>query len=193
VATMVWGVLGLAACGDRTSLTADAGAPTPTAEAGTSTPVECVAAPSTARAPRFHRACPEVCPPDFATNTPEPCAADGTCFLGYRCTGGLCTIDQCLASTDCDAGAICTCTAANPTWGSNRCSPGQCQLDSDCGDGGFCSPSADSTCAAVPQRTWRCHTANDECLDDADCDGGLCRFAPETGAWACAAITRCGG
>ena len=181
MSAILFALTAIAACGTRSALDDSAAVITDT----------CAAASAT-RAPKFHRACPASCSPNF-TSARDTCTVDADCTDAHRCSNGQCTFDECLAPADCKGGKICTCATANPTWGANVCSPARCHSDSDCGSGGFCSPSPDSTCVSLSARTWRCHTANDSCLDDSDCAGGVCLFAQETGAWTCAVASHCGG
>lgn len=167
------------------------------------------------REPLVHRATAGACPTTRAaancnvSTGGASCAADSECTGGTngRCVGNShdgcsCSYDTCSTDGDCTADQLCAC---RNDWhygpdGPNVCLPSNCRVDADCGVGGYCSPSLDPGCGAYFGVTlWRCHTAKDKCVDDADCtnlDGGygapFCGYSPELGYWACS-TTQCVG
>jgi len=127
------------------------------------------------------------------------CLEHGDCTDGQngRCVGNghdgwYCTYDQCRADADCggDGGGACQCGGG---WRSdhNVCLGGDCQVDADCGADGFCSPTFGDCGSYSGFVEYRCHTADDECVDDADCGGEgdwgpYCAYNPAAGRWMCA-------
>lgn len=114
-------------------------------------------------------------PPDGAG-----CKSDDQCTAGKngRClrTGlgfAECTYDECVADADCGAGGFCNCRGEGATT-ANRCVVGSdCRTDADCG-GPFCSPSlTPGGCGgtSLALQGFFCHSARDECIDNADCAG----------------------
>ena len=159
--------------------------------------------PPTVRVPLKHR--PERIECDDlrrAGSTPEEggapagCQADDDCADGAngRCTGNghdgwRCSYDRCFADADCDG--VCECGGGFRS-DNNVCLGGDCQVDSDCGPNGFCSPSFGDCGAYTDVVAYYCHTPEDECVDDADCEGEsqfgfapYCAFNPGAGRWAC--------
>jgi hypothetical protein len=158
-----------------------------------------------------HRATGSTC----ASSTLRPCTTDMDCAgIGFgqpgppvTCVdspaGKVCGADQCATDADCAPGSACVCLAdvvirppGNGSGGlrpySNQCLPADCRVDSDCGDHGACSPTKNLYCS-VTIIGYQCHTCEDSCVDDADCEqGSYCVFAPEVGKWACTAGT-CAG
>lgn len=162
------------------------------------------------RVPRQHRATRETCPAERPSSTcegpmsgpPSTCRVDGDCAMGTngRCVGNphdgcRCNYDQCRDDGTCTAGGPCACRLANRgASGANICLPGNCQVDADCGANGFCSPTYGSCGDYGGVVGYRCHTPQDECIDDEDCatqDAGFlgqrpyCMFTPEVGRWRC--------
>lgn len=156
------------------------------------------------RVPKQHRpmavTCPMDRPPGSMTGTgTSACKTDGDCTDGSkgkngRCTpsriGSICTYDTCFADGEC-GGKVCQCrapaTAASAD--TNHClGEGDCRTDADCG-GGYCSPSFGSCGSYSGTIAYYCHTAKDECIDDADCAGtmmpGYCAYNKPTGSWQC--------
>lgn len=176
-------------------------------------PVDLRPAPS--RTPLVHRpsavACPTTRGPGTCQSTPlggGMCKADSECTTGRnpRCSGNAhdgcnCYSDACVVDGDCDAGKLCDCRVAWREGGDppNRCLPGNCRVDADCGAKGFCSPSFGGCGAYEGVTGWFCHTADDDCTNDDECqqlDGGFgppyCGYRPEIGHWTCA-VTQCAG
>src|ERR1700690_2869896 len=165
--------------------------------------VQCSNAPVTTHTfPIQHRAvsasCPTTRPPgitssDGGSPIGSSCTTDADCTQGTngRCgpqggniSGDSCTYDLCFTDTDCSTGNACLCNARG-----NNCLPENCRTDSDCAGLG-CSPTSSPTCGPAYGTTgFYCHTANDECVDDADCnEGGLngyCAYQMQVGHWAC--------
>ena len=100
--------------------------------------------------------------------------------------GSGCTYDQCATDSDCGAMAICTCGGGSDACSRNGCEYAECRTDADCGAGLYCSR---SPFCGSGDGTYKCHTPDDECADDADCpwDGGYppphCRY--DSGHWRC--------
>ncbi|MGE0788902.1 MAG: hypothetical protein AB7S26_24730 [Sandaracinaceae bacterium] len=160
--------------------------------------------------PVEHRASGSACPMDrpagFATMDAPGCTADSDCTDGMngRCNqsrfDNVCSYDQCFADADCGTGA-CLCRGAAGgvgAYGTNACIGGDCRVDSDCGPGGFCSPSLGDCGDYSGIQSFHCHTCDDECTDDDDCDapgtpgGGYCAYNPLVGHWACS-YQQCAG
>lgn len=162
------------------------------------------------RVPRVHRASRETCsptrPPSSCDNlgggAPNMCSADSECTEGTngRCVGNphdgcRCNYDVCASDTDCTTGGPCACRlATRGASGANVCLGGNCQIDADCGAGGYCSPTFGSCGDYSGVVGYRCHTPQDECVDDEDCAGAdagflgqrpYCMYAPEVGRWRC--------
>ena len=121
--------------------------------------------------------------------------SNGRCVSGRG--GPSCSYDECFDDSTC-LGKVCLCRPEGEVTASvqaHHClSQGNCRTDGDCGTGGTCSPSF-STCGSYTGVVaYYCHTPQDSCLDDADCqsaDGGLgsigyCKFSPEGSKWICA-------
>lgn len=165
-----------------------------------------------ARVPVAHRASAAACPSERppascdpgGSPAPNECRADSDCTMGTngRCTGNPhdgcnCTYDRCTADSDCTAGGPCACRVSSRGGsGSNVCMPGNCRTDGDCGPCGFCSPTLGACGDYTGVQGFYCHTPEDECTDDADCetvlDGGFlgqrpyCRYDPMRAHWRCA-------
>lgn len=164
----------------------------------TPTPSSSTAAP--ARAAVSHRAtagaCPAVVPPPGYVNTPAAklggaysCNKDSDCGgTNARChrgprMGTYCTSDACVSDTDCGPGKVCECGTGN------QCLPANCHVDADCG-GRSCSPTAAETCGNMSGTVgYYCHTAKDDCVDDAECTtaaaAGRCTYKPTAAHWTC--------
>jgi len=125
--------------------------------------------------------------------------ANGRCtqtFGPYDGLQAVCTADQCFSDGDCPAQRVCDCRGSllnTDTSASHRCLPlGNCRVDSDCGPGGYCSPSLDVNCGSgMGVRGYFCHTPNDDCIDDNECQKsattgeGYCAFDPLAKRWVC--------
>lgn len=194
----------LSACSSTVSAPADV--PIPTDTAHTDVPAQDVPSP---RVPRRHRATREACPSERPPATctsggaPAACSADSDCTMGTngRCVGNphdgcRCNYDACREDAMCTTGGPCACRlATRGASGANVCLPGNCQIDADCGPGGYCSPTFGSCGDYSGVVGYRCHTPQDECVDDEDCagqDAGFlgqrpyCMFVQEVGRWRCA-------
>jgi hypothetical protein len=160
------------------------------------------------RVPRQHRATRAACPADRPSSTcmgggaPAACATDGDCTMGRngRCVGNphdgcRCNYDQCSDDSACTTGGPCACRlSTRGASGANVCLAGNCQVDADCGAGGYCSPTFGSCGDYSGVVGYRCHTPQDECVDDEDCAGAdagflgqrpYCMYASEVGHWRC--------
>ena len=157
------------------------------------------AAQCQAMAPRGTTPCSGDCPTTgsgqtFACNDDAECDAG----VGGRCTeaccfaNSACTYDQCTFDSDCPADQTCAChgsTYLSP-WGST-CVPSDCRVDADCGSGCDCSPSQQAGCLGC--LSYHCHTPQDLCLNDSDCqpppgEAGFCVYASDAGLWECTQI-----
>jgi hypothetical protein len=152
------------------------------------------------RVPVNHRPDDSQCQKPAATGNctlqQASCTQDSQCTSGTngRCVqtmGGaltcLCTYDTCVHDSDCPAGKLCACHGSAYTGGTgNTCIDGNCRVDADCGAGKYCSPShGTSGCGGVTG--YYCHTAQDQCIDDADCGGGVnvCAWSASSNRWTC--------
>ena len=135
--------------------------------------------------------------------------------IGPASCGTTCSYDACATDADCPSNEPCECRTSPSDSTANVClTSGNCRVDGDCGPGGYCSPSqleafcfcpsaalcadGSSSCYAdnvqVPcvcgdscGHGYFCHTANDTCLDDADCGGdGTCNYDTVDRRWSCA-------
>jgi hypothetical protein len=138
--------------------------------------------------PAAHREAPLACNTDrgalpIPTPSPSPTCTGLNAFrcvtpggIGDRCVSDTCATDDDCSATDQRPG-VCVC---NSNCGRNACFFGNCAVDSDCGSGRYCSFSSGRvTCTAG----YYCHTANDECADDADCNGDVCYYGGDH--WKC--------
>ena len=64
---------------------------------------------------------------------------------------------------------ICVCVAGTGACIRNFCQQAACRTDADCGAGGYCSLSPNYP--SLSDSTYVCHTPDDECIDDSDCNG----------------------
>ncbi len=195
-----------AACGSiettgTTSSTSGAGGSAETTSSTTGT-----GGATPGKVPMNHRASAAPC--DAPRQAFDQGDAAGKCLKDVDCATGLngrcvaflgkpsfCSYDDCAADTGCGSASVCDCrNGAN--FSANTCFHGNCQVDADCGAGGYCSPSAvgiDFFCnTGVQQGSYGyfCHTAADECVDDADCGNtpmgqGVCLLQPDKARWAC--------
>ncbi|HEY1532521.1 MAG TPA: hypothetical protein VGF76_00840 [Polyangiaceae bacterium] len=165
--------------------------------------------PDALRAPVNHRESDARCPTARVAVHPTPfdchdactlfrCTQDSDCTLGKngRCgsepdgVGFVCSYDECSSDSDCANGARCECRPSADSATPNVCTPlSNCSFDAQCGSAGYCSPSQNlQWCGSFHA----CHTAEDTCIDDADCasslSGGLpdtCNFDNAKQHWAC--------
>jgi len=146
---------------------------------------------------------PHVPPPTDGDETYVLCRSHADCTEGEngRCVGNghdgwRCTYDDCFADADCPGAdgkrALCECEGLGVVSSGNACLDVECRVDGDCGAGGYCSPSLGACGNYFGIAGYFCHTKQDECLDDADCnpDGstsgvGYCAFMQTTGRWQC--------
>lgn len=153
--------------------------------------------------PTDHRSEAVACSQERA---PGSASVVGDCTEDSECTDGMngrcispnvvgplgrsgCSYDTCFGDSDCRA-KPCRCRQSATSSAPNYClTDSNCQLDSDCGPGGFCSPSllnVDSSIAGTASSGsglaafgYFCHTPQDLCLNDSDCDQYRC--LPEEG------------
>jgi hypothetical protein len=128
------------------------------------------------------------------------CPATSDAGVNGRCTPSeeqgpaigcpSCQYDQCATDSECGAGSVCACGGSASTGRyPNGCLAGNCQVDSDCGPGGFCSP--DVGFCGEGTVGYYCHTAGDQCHNDADCQndpnsfGGQCVYDTSKKIWDC--------
>jgi hypothetical protein len=123
------------------------------------------------------------------------CGDDSDCQDGRngRCTstrfGYECTYDACVEDADCDG--VCECNGGFRS-DANACTGGNCRVNADCGPQGYCSPSFGSCGGYSGVVAYYCHTPEDECIDDEDCEGDpefgfdpYCAYEPGAGRWRC--------
>jgi hypothetical protein len=143
--------------------------------------------------------CSGDCPPPgsgqrFECNGDAECDAglEGRCVEGCCVASSSCTYDQCTFDRDCPADQTCACHGSPylaPA--DNTCVPGDCRVDADCRSGCACSPSQRPGCWGCV--SYHCHTPQDRCVNDADCQAqfpgdGFCVYASDAGHWECAGI-----
>lgn len=164
---------------------------------------------SQARVPRVHRAAAAPCdttrPPSPGLESPNPgamCTSDAECTSGLngRCTGNghdgwRCTYDECTKDADCvepgtGKGGLCACENGFHSDNNVCLFVGNCRIDADCGSGGYCSPTLGDCGNYSPFDAYYCHTAADECVDDADCGGAgaYCAYSAIKGHWSCSSM-----
>lgn len=144
--------------------------------------------------------------------------ANGRCVSDtHGCTQVYCSYDGCQSDSDCAPNEACACRES--AWQStvNSCVNAECHIDADCGLGGFCSPSLvgnpcmclsaaackpnEGSCSPGPcvcgdscGHGYFCHTPQDTCLDDGDCEAGAgatCNYDALEHRWNCARATLC--
>ena len=91
---------------------------------------------------------------------------------------------------------MCACQGTPYSTRANVCRPGNCRVDADCGPSGSCSPSQSTSGCGGDLDGYFCHTAADECIDDADCvtESGMPQFCAHdkpSGHWKCAPQAMC--
>ena len=154
--------------------------------------------------PNEHRAmaigCSHTRAASLTTPSGEPnpigdCNQDSECVNGAlgdngRCVqlgpipGYSCIYDTCFTDSACAKGSVCQCREPPGSVEANYCTtPSNCRIDADCGDNGYCSPSqAHEWCGTF----YACHTPNDECTNDSDCDPSThCDFDVNAKHWLC--------
>lgn len=133
--------------------------------------------------------------PPLSDFTSVGCTTHEECTEGMngRCTDygrgyADCTYDQCFEDSECASGP-CICGG---DFAGNSCRGGDCQIDADCGDGGYCSPTFGDCGDYSGVIAYYCHTPEDECTDDTDCEGhrdgfggAYCMYSPEVARWIC--------
>jgi hypothetical protein len=135
------------------------------------------------------------------SNPLASCSSDVECTQGTngRCSGNghdgwQCTYDGCSEDAECGAG-VCACEGGSRS-DNNVCLTGNCRVDAECGGGkGYCSPTLGSCGNYTKAVGYFCHTPQDECIDDADCEAidagpsrggpGYCAYAETVGHWTC--------
>ncbi len=147
--------------------------------------------------PKKHRANAAACATEDAPSTTATygrpgagpaCTTKADCKPSSRCVGGHCRTDECQQDGDCKGTAVCACDPMNQ---GHRCLESDCRVDADCGPGKFCSPSFGLDCGAYHGvLSYRCHTKDDVCRDDEDCQKNgatyaYCAFEPKSGHWVC--------
>ena len=161
--------------------------------------------------PKTHRAAATDCPHDRVAGTAgsprtgDKCATDADCTAGQngRCEsslqGNVCSYDECFTDADCGSAGVCGCRQ-DQLYGANVCYKGDCRTDADCPTS-WCSPSvvdvSTSCTSGIPIGSvgFFCHTAADECTNDADCPSSenSCTFDADKLHWACRAVLCFGG
>ena len=152
-------------------------------------------------------------PPGGGCQQDSDCTAgiNGRC-LQLRGCYMACSYDECFRDSDCAGNVPCQCRDSASSTDGNRCLiNSNCRVDDDCGPAGYCSPSQLNGCirmCTVPCDSethcyagttevpcwcgqscgngYFCHTANDTCTNDCECDVGdsACTHQPNAG-WAC--------
>lgn len=116
----------------------------------------------------------------------------GTQAMLYCTT--VCSYDECFTDSDCEGGVPCGCRLQSIQGSPNMClAASQCAVDSNCSPPAFCSP---SPVVGLVDVAYFCHTPNDTCVDDSDCQNppagwpwpgpGTCVFSQKAGDWGCA-------
>lgn len=165
------------------------------------------------QAAKVHRTVAMACPaerppspePTEFTGPPPDCRKHADCTEGKngRClhhgkSGVHCSYDKCFKDDDCPGKTVCACRGEHDGL-DNRClKVGNCRVDGDCGPKGTCSPSLGQCGYSGGVQGYFCHSATDECINDADCEGkgpkgrnpvfendGVCRYEQSVGHWKC--------
>ncbi len=130
--------------------------------------------------PTQHRPASVSCP---ANEAATPCTDGGPLVCGAGC----------VTDSDCAPKSVCSCDGTVFGWAQqsvgNACLAGNCRTDADCSSG-FCSSSYGEGGAFYGIAGYFCHTCEDSCSNDSQCnvDGGpagYCAYQTATGAWAC--------
>ena len=106
----------------------------------------------------------------------------------------VCSYDECFTDSDCAGTDAPYCACRDPrTYGANDCVIGNCAQDSDCGACGYCSPTPGGCNTHTGIDGYFCHTPQDACVNDSDCDGGqVCQRSVAMNYWFCGALN-CAG
>jgi hypothetical protein len=161
--------------------------------------------------PAEHRAEAVVCSDDRPLFDADPYSenAGASCTSHEDCTDGIagrcakvfgayynyfeleCNYHQCIEDADCPAATVCRCRDENVEESINSClRAGNCLVDADCGED-YCSvsPGECGPTAKFSEIGYFCHTRDDECRSDSDCQelgqSGYCRFSFEDEFWIC--------
>lgn len=131
----------------------------------------------------------------------EPCDAfgEGVCNTKYV---DFCGCQYpCLSDADCPTDAACLCNGARPAEGggyyhyvtSTQCVQAGCHTDADCAP--FLCALSPGICGYGTVDGLFCHTADDECVGDQDCQdqklGNLCVFTADEQRWMCTEMAQC--
>ena len=130
---------------------------------------------------------PAACPEDQLDDC--DCAEGEVCGLNIEGYGHCECYAPCATDADCGADEVCFCAsrrdatqAAHTIAHINTCLPSECDGPEDC-DGRDCGVALDACRGAASQR---CHTALDDCDDDADCGNAeQCTYAEAEARWTC--------
>ena len=136
---------------------------------------------------------PAACPDDQLSDC--DCGDGEVCGLNIEGYGHCECYAPCATDADCGADEVCFCASRrDPTQAGhnimhiNTCLPSECDGPEDCG-GELCGVALDSCQGAAAQR---CHTAEDACDDDGDCDGSeQCTYAESEARWTCQEKATC--
>jgi hypothetical protein len=121
----------------------------------------------------MHRPSPAACQsslPRPAADTPflfDDCRSDSDCVASPHgfCVYGACKYG-CVTDDECPADEACACGAAI-----GACVAAGCHSDADCPDGFPCTTEQEA--GATSPGVLQCQSPHDECLTDAQCNGGL--------------------
>lgn len=131
----------------------------------------------------------------------EPCDAfgEGVCNTKYV---DFCGCQYpCLSDADCPADAACLCNGGRPAEGggyyhyvtTTECVTAGCHTDADCAP--FLCALSPGICGYGTVDGLFCHTADDECVGDQDCQaqklGNLCVFTADEQRWTCTEMAQC--
>ncbi len=159
-----------------------------------------VVPPPPGRVPLNHRAVARDCDDVRARRDPGAedwgeCTAHEDCQDGIngRCIGNshdswYCSYDQCFADAEC-GGKVCECEGGFRSDHNVCLRVGDCLTDADCGAGGYCSPTLGDCGDYDGTVGYFCHTPEDDCIDDADCQVDerweYCAYNPAAQKWSC--------
>ena len=155
--------------------------------------------------------CPDI-PATCGQDSDCTAGKSGRCVSDtHGCTTIGCSYDGCSSDADCADNEACGCRMSATDSTPTICVSAECRADADCGASGFCSPSlvgdpcvyptqalctpGEGTCSPGPclcgdgrGHGYFCHTPNDTCLDDSDCEtssGSSCGFDRLEKRWTC--------